>query len=214
MLYRRKRRAVERIARLLTHMESLPLTVEVLVSAYCQGIFPMDVDGRVLWFSPDPRAIIPLDRFHASHTLRQLCRQGRYEIRINERFREVMESCADRADGTWISDEIIDAYTDLHERGLAHSVEVYLAGELAGGLYGVALGGAFFGESMFHRRRDASKVALVHLVERMRSRRYRLLDVQFLTPHLERLGAVEIPRAAYLRRLRAALEVSCEFVDP
>lgn len=195
-------------------MKSLPLTPEVLVSAYCQGVFPMDVDGRILWFSPDPRAILPLGGLHVSHTLGQLCRQGRYEIRIDERFREVMELCAEREEGTWISDEIVDAYTALHEHGLAHSVEAYLEGELAGGLYGVALGGAFFGESMFHRRRDASKVALVHLVERMRTRGYRLLDVQFLTPHLVSLGAQEIPRPAYLRRLRAALGLSCRFVDP
>jgi leucyl/phenylalanyl-tRNA--protein transferase len=191
----------------------LPLTPEVLVSAYCQGIFPMDVEGRVLWFSPDPRAIIPLERFHVSHTLAQLCRQGKFEIRINERFREVMKQCADRPDGTWISEEILDAYTQLHKHGLAHSVEAYLDGELVGGLYGVAIGGAFFGESMFHRRRDASKVALARLVERMRSRGYRLLDVQFLTPHLVSLGAVEIRRSAYLGRLRRALKIPCRFVD-
>ncbi len=195
-------------------MRSPPLTTEVLVAAYAQGIFPMDVEGRIAWFSPDPRAIIPLDAFHASKTLRQLCRQGRYEIRIDRRFRDVMEACADRPEGTWISTEILDAYTALHEAGLAHSVEAYREGDLAGGLYGVAIGGAFFGESMFHRRRDASKVALVHLVDRLRERGYRLLDVQWTTPHLERFGAVEIPRAQYLRRLRAALSVPCRFTDP
>ncbi len=196
-----------------TIMKPIPLTPEVLVSAYCQGIFPMDVQGRIRWFSPDPRAIIPLERFHVSHTLGQLCRQGKFEVRVNRRFRDVMRGCAERPEGTWISQDIIEAYTALHERGLAHSVEAYCEGELAGGLYGVALGGAFFGESMFHRRRDASKVALVHLVERMRDRGYRLLDVQFLTPHLERFGAVEIRRSEYLRRLRAALRVTCRFAD-
>ncbi len=194
-------------------MQSPPLTPEILVAAYRQGIFPMDVEGRLCWFSPDPRAILPLDGFHVSKTLRQLCRQGRFEIRINHGFRAVMEGCADREEGTWISPEIIEAYVVLHERGLAHSVEAWYEGELAGGLYGVALGGAFFGESMFHRRRDASKVALVHLVERLRERGYRLLDVQFTTPHLARFGAIEIPRTAYLRRLRAALAMECRFVD-
>lgn len=194
-------------------MGSLPLTPEVLVAAYAQGIFPMDVDGQIQWFSPDPRAILPLDAFHVPDTLRRLCNQGKFEIRINERFREVMECCAARREGTWISAEIVAAYTRLHELRLAHSVEAYRDGELAGGLYGVALGGAFFGESMFHRRRDASKVALVHLVRRLRDRRYRLLDVQFTTPHLERFGAVEIPRAEYLRRLAAALNTDCRFCD-
>ena len=196
----------------MSKMKSPPLTPEVLVAAYVQGIFPMDVEGRIRWFSPDPRAILPLDGFHASKTLRQLCRQGKFEIRIDERFREVMEACADRPEDTWISAEILDAYTRLHELGLAHSVEAYLDGELAGGLYGVALGGAFFGESMFSRRPDASKVALVHLVDRMRERGYKLLDVQWTTPHLERFGAIEIPRARYLRCLRAALALPCTFV--
>jgi leucyl/phenylalanyl-tRNA---protein transferase len=194
-------------------MESLPLTLEVLVSAYCQGIFPMDVDGRILWFSPDPRAIIPLDEFHASRTLIQTIRQGRFEIRIDTAFTAVMRGCADRADGTWISQEIVEAYVRLHELGLAHAVEAWREGELAGGLYGVALGGAFFGESMFSRQRDASKVALAALVERMRTRGYTLLDIQFMTDHLARFGAVEIPRADYLRRLEGALTVRVWFMD-
>ncbi len=185
--------------------QSPPLTPELLVRAYAAGAFPMDVEGRIHWFSPDPRAIIPLDGFHASRTLMQLYRSGRFEIRMNTAFREVIEACADRPEGTWISSEIISAYVELHRLGLAHSLEAWRDGELAGGLYGVALRGAFFGESMFHRRTDASKVALVALVERMRRRGLTLLDVQFLTPHLQRFGAREIPRAAYLRRLRAAL---------
>lgn len=194
-------------------MDAIPLTPEVLVSAYAQGIFPMDVEGEIEWFSPDPRAILPLDALRVSSNLRRLCRQDRFELRINERFRDVMLACADRGEGTWISTEIVEAYTRLHDLGLAHSVEVYAEGELAGGLYGVALGGAFFGESMFHRRRDASKVALVHLVNRMRGRGYTLLDVQFTTLHLKQFGVIEIPRRDYLKRLRAALKQECRFAD-
>ncbi|MBN1491460.1 MAG: leucyl/phenylalanyl-tRNA--protein transferase [Phycisphaerae bacterium] len=194
-------------------MRSLPLTTSTLIAAYQQGIFPMDVDGELHWFSPDPRAILPVDGFRVSRTLRQRCRQGTYKIRIDERFTEVMRACADRSEGTWISDAIVDAYTKLHTLGLAHSVEAYDADGLAGGLYGVTLGGAFFGESMFHRRRDASKVALVALVERMRERGYRLLDVQFTTPHLEQFGVIEIPRAEYLDRLAKATGTRCRFAD-
>jgi len=194
-------------------MKPARLTPEILVRAYGNGLFPMDVGGTIRWFRPDPRAILPLEGFHVSKTLAQLCRQKKYDIRLNTQFRRVMEGCADRPDGTWISPEIVAAYTRLHELGLAHSVEAWLGDELAGGLYGVALGGAFFGESMFHRRRDASKVALVHLVDRMRDRGYQLLDVQFMTPHLARFGAIEIPNREYLRRLREALALSCRFVD-
>lgn len=193
-------------------MESLPLTPDVLVSAYASGIFPMDVDGTIQWFSPDPRAIIDLDEFYVSKNLRRLRQSGRFEIRLNTRFDRVIRLCRDRPEGTWISDEIIAAYTRLHELGIAHSVESWHAGELAGGLYGVALGGGFFGESMFYHRRDASKVALVALVERMKDRGFALLDVQFLTPHLEQFGAKEIPRAEYLTRLEAALAIETTFV--
>lgn len=194
-------------------MEELPLTPEVLVSAYASGIFPMDVDGEILWFSPDPRAIIPLETFHASRTLMQTYRQGRFEIRINFAFEAVMRACADRDEGTWICEEIVEAYCQLHQLGLAHSVEAWHADELAGGLYGIALGGAFFGESMFSRRRDASKVALIALVERLRTRGFVLLDIQFITDHLARFGAVEIPRADYLQRLETALQLDTKFVD-
>ncbi|MBI4580769.1 MAG: leucyl/phenylalanyl-tRNA--protein transferase [Planctomycetes bacterium] len=186
-------------------MESPPLTPELLVAAYANGVFPMDVDGEIQWFSPDPRAIIPLDGFHASKTLMQTCRQGKYEVRVDAAFEEVIRACADREDGTWISEEIVDAYTRLHRLGLAHSVETWRGDELAGGLYGVALGGAFFGESMFSRQRDASKVALVALVDRLRDGGFKLLDIQFLTDHLARFGAMEIPRPDYLARLEAAL---------
>ncbi|MDM8007328.1 MAG: leucyl/phenylalanyl-tRNA--protein transferase [Phycisphaerae bacterium] len=206
-------------------MKTLPLTPQVLVAAYVNGIFPMDVEGQIQWFSPDPRAVIPLDGFHASKTCMQTWRSGRFEIRIDTAFEEVMRGCADRRDGTWISEEIVRAYCRLHELGLAHSVEAWRtldrltgvgqgqAGELAGGLYGVAIGGAFFGESMFSRQRDASKVALVALVERMRRRGFALLDIQFMTPHLQRFGAVEIPRDEYLERLKNALGVKASFVD-
>ncbi len=194
-------------------MQTLPLTPELLFAAYAQGIFPMDVEGEIQWFSPDPRAIIPLDGFHASRNLRQLYRGGRFEIRINTCFEEVIRQCARRKEGTWISKEIIGAYTALHNLGFAHSVESWREGELAGGLYGVAIGGAFFGESMFHRQTDASKIALLALVERMKDRGFTLLDIQFLTPHLARFGAVEIPRRQYLDRLRVALKVEgCSIV--
>ncbi len=194
-------------------MRSLPLTPEVLLSAYMQGAFPMDVQGQIQWFNPDPRAIIELDGFRASRTLRQLVRSRKFETRIDTEFEAVMRACADRPDGTWISEEIITAYCDLHRLGFAHSVESWRDNQLAGGLYGVSIGGAFFGESMFHRQTDASKVALVALVERMRSRDFTLLDIQFLTEHLERFGAVEIPRRTYLRRLRQAIALDTSLPD-
>jgi leucyl/phenylalanyl-tRNA--protein transferase len=171
----------------------------------------MDVDGQIEWFSPDPRAIIPLDGFNISQNLARLCRRGCFQMRVNTAFLSVMRCCADRQEGTWISDEIIEGYCGLHRLGLAHSVEAWRDDELAGGLYGVALGGAFFGESMFHRVRDASKVALATLVERLRARRYVLLDIQFMTEHLRRAGAVEISRRTYLRRLAAALALARRF---
>ncbi len=183
----------------------LDLNPDTLIQAYSQGLFPMDVDGEIRWFSPNPRAILPLDGFHASATLRQLWRQGRFEIRSDTRFREVMLACGERPEGTWISEEIVAAYCRLFEMGLAHSLEIWQEGELAGGLYGVQLGGAFFGESMFHRRRDASKLALMALVDRMRRNGLKLLDVQFATDHLERFGVVEIPRPKYMRLLSDAM---------
>ncbi len=197
-------------------MTGLPLTPDILLAAYTQGLFPMDVDGKIRWFSPDPRAIFELDGLKVSRSLRQSCR--RYEVRIDTVFEEVIRLCASRGarrpgrrDTTWISKEIIAAYTRLHRLGWAHSVESWRDGELAGGLYGVAIGGAFFGESMFHTQRDASKVALVALVERMQDRGMTLLDTQFMTPHLETLGAVEIPRSEYLRRLREAVVLETGF---
>ena len=194
-------------------MTDLPLTPELLISAYANGVFPMDVEGQIQWFSPDPRAIIELDRFHISKNLARRYRSGRFEIRINTAFAEVIRSCRREGEENWISPAIIDAYTQLHTMKLAHSVEAWQGNELAGGLYGVALGGAFFGESMFHRKTDASKVALVALVERMKQRGFVLLDTQFTTSHLERFGTIEIPRAIYHLRLRRALKRSVTFID-
>jgi leucyl/phenylalanyl-tRNA--protein transferase len=191
----------------------LELTPELLISAYAQGVFPMGVDDELHWFSPDPRAILPLDRFHVSRNLGQLCRSGRFEIRISTAFERVMRSCADRSEGTWITDEIVRAYCVLNELGLAHSVEAWRGDQLAGGLYGVVIGGAFFGESMFFQETNASKVALVALVERMRQRSFSLLDIQVMTPHLKRFGAIDVPRARYLQLLATSIRQRCRFVD-
>lgn len=185
----------------------------LLVAAYEAGFFPMAMeDGEIRWYSPDPRGVLPLDRFHEPRRLLRVIRSGRFTVSVNRAFREVVEGCAaDREDGTWISGEIVESYGALHERGLAHSVEVWAGGGLAGGLYGVSLGGAFFGESMFHRVSDASKVALRALVERLRERRFVLLDTQWLTPFLERCGGVEIPRGQYLEELERAIRADTRF---
>lgn len=188
---------------------------EALLSAYASGWFPMAVGaGEIRWYSPDPRGIIPLDTFHVSRRLARSLRQQRFEIRINTSFREVIQACADRedSDGDWIDEEIIESYCALHDQGFAHSVETWQGGMLAGGLYGVAIGGAFFGESMFHRVSDASKAALAALVERLRARGYTLLDTQWVTDHLAQFGATEIPRRRYLRLLDEALAVGAAFV--
>ncbi len=189
------------------------LTPELLISAYAQGIFPMGDGDDIHWYSPDPRTILPLDGFHTSKTLQQTYRSGQFEIRVNTAFDDVIRQCAIGHGETWINDQIIDSFTELHEMGLAHSVEAWKDNALAGGLYGVALRGAFFGESMFHCVRDASKIALVGLVERMRERGMVLLDVQFSTDHLSRFGTVEIPREEYLQRLARAIELPCQFGD-
>ena len=165
------------------------ISADLLLHAYQSAIFPMAMeDGGISWFSPDPRALIPLDdRFHISHGLRRTLNRSHFEIRINTVFETVMRKCAERRE-TWINDEIIESYLNLHRLGYAHSLETWHEGNLAGGLYGVSLGGAFFGESMFHEVTDASKVALVALVERLRARKSDLLDTQWTTPHLLKFG--------------------------
>jgi len=190
------------------------LEPDTLLGAYASAMFPMaDDEGGIMWFSPDPRAVLPLCGFHVSKNLRRRCRSARFEVTIDRDFPAVMAACADRQDGVWISHDIIEAYTRLHELGFAHSVETRLNGELVGGLYGVSFGGAFFGESMFFRETDASKVALVYLVQRMTEREFSLLDVQFTTAHLRQFGVVEIPRCDYLRELKIALSRQCVFAD-
>lgn len=185
---------------------------EVLLQGYRLGIFPMAMEnGEIEWFSPNPRGILPLDEFHIPHGLRRAQRKRPLEIRINTCFAEVMRQCAARAD-TWINEDIIASYVRLHEMGHAHSVEAWGGGELAGGLYGVTVGGAFFGESMFHRVTDASKMALLALVERLRARSFLLLDTQWSTDHLQQFGVVDIPRRHYLRLLAEAVPVACSFV--
>ena len=186
----------------------------VLLKAYRHGVFPMAMDdGEIGWFSPDPRGILPLSTFRVPARLARVVRQGRFEITTDRAFEAVMRACADRPDGTWISEEIVESYLALHRVGLAHSVEAWQGAVLVGGLYGVHLGGAFFGESMFHRVTDASKVALVALVDRLVRQGVLLLDIQWITPHLERFGAVEIARPAYLALLKKALQRECVFLD-
>lgn len=167
-------------------------------------------NDMVYWFRPDPRAIIPLDAFHVSSSLRRFLTRMSFTVTFDQDFVGVMRACGDR-DETWISAEFVDVYAALFEMGYGHSVEVWDGRELVGGTYGVAIGAAFMAESMFHCSTNASKVALYYLVERLRERGFRLLDVQYLTPHLESLGAVEIPLKSYLRRLERACEVHCEF---
>lgn len=184
---------------------------ELLLQGYRLGVFPMAMEeGAIEWFSPDPRAILPLEDFHVPHALRRILRKDVFEIKIDNRFPEVIKACAARED-TWINPEIIESYTQLHQLGHAHSVETWVNGKLAGGLYGVAIGGAFFGESMFHRVTDASKIALVALVEHLRARKFALLDTQWLTPHLKQFGGIEISRNHYLRLLARAVELSRKF---
>jgi leucyl/phenylalanyl-tRNA--protein transferase len=186
---------------------------DFLLMAYCSGFFPMadPRSGEIGWYSPDPRAIFELEEFHVPRSLRLTMKKGRFEIRVNTQFEQVMRECA-RREETWISEDLIRSYVELHRLGFAHSVESWAGRSLVGGLYGVAIGGAFFGESMFSRQKDASKVALVHLVERMKARGFELLDTQWITPHLQMFGAKEIPREEYLQRLQKAIKKTCSFV--
>jgi leucyl/phenylalanyl-tRNA---protein transferase len=187
------------------------ITPEVLLKAYACGIFPMAEsaeDPALYWIEPERRGIIPLDRFHVPNRLARTVRSDRFTVAVDRDFDAVLDGCSQPMPGrtrTWINARIRNLYRRLHERGDCHTVEVYEGGELVGGLYGVSLGRAFFGESMFHRARDASKVALVHLVARLKAGRYRLLDTQFVTEHLRIFGAIEVSRPAYHKLLDAAL---------
>jgi leucyl/phenylalanyl-tRNA---protein transferase len=187
------------------------LTPQTLLNAYGQGYFPMadPDDGKVYWYDPDPRTIMPLDDFHVSRRLQRTIRQGKFEIRVDTHFQRVMELCAEprtTQDKTWINPELIRLYTVLHYYGYAHSVETWQQGKLVGGVYGVNIGGLFAGESMFSRVRDASKVALVALVEMLKAKGFTLFDVQFTTEHLKTFGSQEISRDAYKQRLELALQ--------
>ena len=193
------------------------LTPEILLRAYAVGLFPMAErrdDPTLFWIDPEKRGILPLDGFHVSRRLRRTVRSGRYEVRCNTAFDDVVRACAapgPNREDTWINDEILSLYGDLHALGRAHCVETWLDGELVGGLYGVSLGAAFFGESMFSLARDASKVALVHLVARLVKGGYKLLDTQFVTDHLTQFGVVELPRAGYRELLSEALDDTATF---
>lgn len=187
------------------------LNPTILEHAYRNACFPMpNWTGRLGWYRPDPRAILPLDKFHASRSLLRKLKNNYFQVTYDQDFKGVMLGCAARKD-TWINDEFLRVYSAMHELGKAHSVEVWRSGELVGGTYGVHLGGAFFAESKFHTATDASKVALAKLVERLRARGFALLEVQYLTAHLAQFGVVEIPDSEYVRRLEAALKLTCAF---
>lgn len=195
------------------------ITPEQIIQAYRHGYFPMatGLEGDIDWFIAEPRTIIPLDeRFHIRRSLRQAVRKTAYEIRINSSFDEVIRACARHdvkdEDGVWLSEEMIHLYSQLHRRGYAHSVEVWIDNELSGGLYGIAIRGAFFGESMFTRKSYASQIALVALVERLRERGYRLLDAQMRTPHIAHFGALDLTHLEYLNVLARAMSFDCSFV--
>jgi leucyl/phenylalanyl-tRNA--protein transferase len=193
------------------------LSPELLLCAYAGGVFPMANDRHdptIHWIEPKRRGILPLHRVHVSRSLRKVIRQGRFEIRVDSAFSQVIAACAEsrpERPRTWLNDELIALYDALHERGFAHSLETWADGRLVGGIYGVSLGAAFFGESMFSRQTDASKVALVELARRLRAGGYQLMDTQFVTDHLRQFGATEISRAAYRALLRDAIEASATF---
>ena len=189
------------------------LNPELLRRAYANGYFPMPHPdtGEILWFRPDPRAIIPLEGFHRSKSLQKTLRKKYFEATYDLAFNDVMKACADREEGTWITQEFLEVYGELHAQGDAHSVEIWYDGKLAGGVYGVTVGGAFFAESKFHSITDASKVALHFLVERLREKHFQLLEVQFMTPHLATLGAVEVTDDDYQRLLVKAVKTRTVF---
>jgi len=186
------------------------ITPELLLHAYASGIFPMGDERGIRWYSPDPRFIIDLNNLHVPKRLARKYRQRPFDLRIDTAFEDVISACADR-ETTWITSEIIEMYTQLHQLGFAHSVEAFDGETLVGGLYGVSIGGAFMGESMFHIATDASKLCLLSLVERLREKGYILLDSQFTTSHLEKFGGILISRDKYLAILRRALALKCQF---
>lgn len=194
-------------------MAQQPLTAELLLHAYSVGIFPMSEhrdDPEVFWVDPLHRGVLPLDGFRISKSLKKAIRRPDYRVAVDTAFSDVVRACADR-DETWINETIFDLYGQLHDLGAAHSFELWQDDRLVGGAYGVALGGAFFGESMFSARRDASKIVLAYLVDHLRQAGFALLDTQFITPHLESLGAIEIPRDDYRAQLAKALELDTDF---
>jgi leucyl/phenylalanyl-tRNA--protein transferase len=194
-----------------------PLTSDLLLRAYAMGIFPMarsSADSRLYWIDPDQRGILPLDSFHIPRSLKKTLNRAPFELRVDTAFEAVMQGCAESTEtrpDTWINPEIVRLFVELHQLGMAHSVETWRGGALVGGLYGLSLGAAFFGESMFSRETDASKVALVDLVARLKRGGYQLLDTQFVTDHLSRFGAMEIPRHHYLKLLSNAVELPAAF---
>ena len=192
------------------------LSQDILLSAYRRGLFPMAETrtvSDVFWVDPKYRGILPLSQFHISRSLRKCILKENYNIKISSAFSEVISACAERPD-TWINDTIFELYCTLAKNKMAHSLEVWQEKQLIGGVYGVVIGAAFFGESMFSRRDNASKIALAYLVHRLKNTGFKLFDTQFITPHLASLGAVEIPRVNYLKHLREALNLAADFTDP
>jgi len=191
------------------------LDIQILLSAYCQGIFPMsDASNEIAWFCPDVRAIIPFENYKPSKSLRPILNKGLFEIRINQQFEQVMRYCSqprNDGNGIWISEEMIKVYTQLHHLGFAHSVETYHENELVGGLYGVCIGGVFFGESMFSNVSNSSKVAFHYLIEILKKNDFELLDSQFINDNVRRYGAIEIPNSEFQKKLQIGINKNCEF---
>ncbi len=194
------------------------ISVDDLMYGYCNGIFPMadSQEGEIYWYSPDPRAVIPIDSYKPSKSLRPTLNQKVFEVAFNKNFEEVMKNCAlprFQGDETWISQDIIDSYNNLHKLGFAHSVEVYKQDILVGGLYGVSVGSAFFGESMFHKVPNASKVAFHYLMENLKQRKFKLLDTQFINDNVKRFGAIEIPKRQFMKILKESISTKNKFID-
>lgn len=188
------------------------LTPANLIYAYQNGYFPMPSPetGEIVWLMPHHRAVIPLDQFHVSRSLKRTLKRGGYRVTFDQAFAEVMQGCSERAE-TWITEEFRDAYTQMYHLGIGHSVEVWLGEKLVGGVYGICIEGVFFAESKFHRARDASKVALYALVEHLKKKGFAFLEVQFMTPHLKSLGAIELSAETYLKELQKGLSVKATF---